>query len=75
MIRKPSETMLNRLSLGRCCAQKVRKDDSFHVPKDGVCGSPSEASCLEDFVPGAVKSHRCSSKTHESYHLCALFGH
>ena len=26
-------------------------------------------------VPGAVKSHRCSTKTHESYHLCALFGH
>ena len=26
-------------------------------------------------VPGAVKSHRCSSKTHDSYHLCAVFGH
>ena len=26
-------------------------------------------------VPGVVKSHRCSTKTHESYHLCALFGH
>ena len=25
-------------------------------------------------VPGAVKSHRCSTKSHESYHLCALFG-
>ena len=26
----------------RCCAQNVPQDDSFHVPKDGVCGSPSE---------------------------------
>ena len=57
--------MLNRLSLRRFCAQKVRKDDSFHVPKDGVCGSPSEASFLGDY----------QTKTHESYHLCALFGH
>ena len=34
--------MLNRLSLRRFCAQNVAQDDSFHVPKDGVCGSPSE---------------------------------
>ena len=57
--------MLNRLSLRRFCAQNVPQDDSFHVPKDGVCGSPSEASFLGDY----------QTKTHGSHHLGAQFGH
>ena len=36
--------MLNKLSLRRFCAPKLPQDGSFHVPKDGVCGSPPEAS-------------------------------
>ena len=75
--------MLNGLSLRRFSAQNVSQDDSFHVPKDGVCGSQSEASFLGDYlcwnfgrlVPGTLGSHGYQTKTHGSHHLGAQFGH